>query len=77
MTDRRSASGPDLRARKLYGLQMWEIDQITKGGHVMLADIDDPDLTMDEMFRTWPETASVFVKRGMLCVGCHIARSTR
>lgn len=39
----------------------------------MLVDIDDPDLTLDEMFRTWPETAAVFLKRGMLCIGCPVA----
>jgi len=33
---------------------------------------DSPDLTLDEMFRNWPETATVFINHGMLCVGCPI-----
>ena len=39
----------------------------------MPQDIDDPDLPLAEMFRTWPVTASVFVERGMLCAGCPIS----
>ncbi|WP_112322513.1 DUF1858 domain-containing protein [Oceanibium sediminis] len=40
----------------------------------MQKDLDDPDLTLDEMFRFWPPTAAIFVEHGMLCVGCPIAR---
>ncbi|AVX06032.1 hypothetical protein MXMO3_03529 (plasmid) [Maritalea myrionectae] len=33
----------------------------------------DPDLSLDEIMRRWPETVSVFMKRRMACVGCPIA----
>lgn len=32
--------------------------------------IDDPDLLLSDLFRHWPETACVFMSRGMLCPGC-------
>lgn len=38
----------------------------------MTRDIEDPDLVLAEMFHLWPETASVFLNRKMLCVGCLI-----
>lgn len=36
-------------------------------------DIDDPDLTLEEMLRYWPATGVVFIKFKMHCVGCPIA----
>ncbi len=36
-------------------------------------DIDDPDLPLADLFRAWPETAAVFLRRRMLCFGCPIA----
>lgn len=39
----------------------------------MPADIDDPDLSLAEMFRLWPEVAPVFWRHGIACVGCPIA----
>jgi len=36
-------------------------------------DPDDPDLTLAEMFRLWPDSATVFLRHQMLCVGCPIA----
>ncbi|MCB1341959.1 MAG: DUF1858 domain-containing protein [Pseudooceanicola sp.] len=36
-------------------------------------DFDDPDLPLSELFATWPETASAFLERRMLCPGCPIA----
>ena len=32
--------------------------------------LDDPDLPIADMMRRWPETMSVFIAHGMLCVGC-------
>ncbi len=34
--------------------------------------IEDPDLPLADMMRCWPETMSVFIAHGMLCVGCLI-----
>lgn len=39
----------------------------------MATDIDDPDLTLAELFRLWPEVAPVFWRFGTACVGCPIA----
>ncbi|MGC1503867.1 MAG: DUF1858 domain-containing protein [Sulfitobacter sp.] len=30
----------------------------------------DPDLTLEELMRTWPETIPVFLRHKMVCVGC-------
>jgi hybrid cluster-associated redox disulfide protein len=38
-----------------------------------LPDPDDPDLTLAELFRAWPETAPVFRAHRTACVGCPIA----
>lgn len=35
--------------------------------------LDDPDLPLSVLFQTWPQAASVFLARGMLCFGCPIA----
>jgi hybrid cluster-associated redox disulfide protein len=32
----------------------------------------DPEMSVDEMMRTWPATVSVVIRRRMLCVGCPI-----
>lgn len=34
----------------------------------------DPDQSVDEVMRTWPETIQVFLRWRMHCVGCPIAR---
>jgi hybrid cluster-associated redox disulfide protein len=34
--------------------------------------LNDPDLPITDMMRRWPETMSVFISHGMLCVGCMI-----
>lgn len=34
---------------------------------------DDPDLPLSELMTHWPSTVSVFLRHGMLCVGCLIA----
>lgn len=39
----------------------------------LVRNLDDADLTLDEMFRRWPGTATVFLKHKMLCVGCPVA----
>jgi hybrid cluster-associated redox disulfide protein len=39
----------------------------------MRPDIDDPDLTLAELFRAWPAAARVFLAHGTACVGCPIA----
>ncbi len=31
---------------------------------------DDPELMLDELMRQWPQTVPVFIRHGMLCVGC-------
>ncbi len=33
----------------------------------------EPDLTVAELLTRWQETASVFVKRRMACVGCPLS----
>ena len=33
-------------------------------------EIDDLDLSLDEMMTLWPQTIPVFVRHKMLCVGC-------
>jgi hybrid cluster-associated redox disulfide protein len=33
---------------------------------------DDPDLPLDALMTRWPETVPVFMRHGMLCVGCPI-----
>jgi hybrid cluster-associated redox disulfide protein len=33
---------------------------------------DDPDLPLDELMTRWPATVPVFMRHGMLCVGCPI-----
>ena len=35
--------------------------------------LDDPDLPLRQVFDHWPQTASVFLSRRMLCFGCPIA----
>ena len=32
----------------------------------------DPDMTVDEIMRRWPETIRVFMRHQMLCIGCPI-----
>jgi hybrid cluster-associated redox disulfide protein len=39
----------------------------------MARDIDDPDLTLAELFSAWPATARPFLRHGTGCVGCPIA----
>lgn len=33
----------------------------------------NPDLSLSDLFNTWPETKQVFFRHHMLCVGCLIA----
>jgi hybrid cluster-associated redox disulfide protein len=35
--------------------------------------LDDPDLTLDDLMVTWPETIPVFIRHNMLCVGCLVS----
>ncbi len=37
-----------------------------------MPNLDDPDLELDVLMSTWPETISVFLDHHMLCVGCTI-----
>jgi hybrid cluster-associated redox disulfide protein len=39
----------------------------------MKRSIDDPDLTVDDLMDTYPATVAVFLRHGMLCVGCAIS----
>ena len=32
----------------------------------------DPDMTVDEIMRRWPATIRLFLRHGMVCVGCPI-----
>lgn len=32
--------------------------------------LDDPDLSLENLIGEWPETAAVFLRHDMLCVGC-------
>ena len=32
----------------------------------------DPDMSMDDIMRKWPDTIGVLIRHGMLCVGCPI-----
>lgn len=34
--------------------------------------IDDPDLLLSDLLMRWPQTAQVFMRHKMLCVGCLI-----
>lgn len=34
--------------------------------------LDDPDMPVAEIMRTWPMTVPVFIAHGMFCVGCMI-----
>ncbi|SEQ48329.1 DUF1858 domain-containing protein [Thalassovita taeanensis] len=36
-------------------------------------EIEDPDLPVGDIMHIWPRTVTVFLKHGMLCVGCHVA----
>ena len=36
-------------------------------------DLFSDDMTVDEVTRRWPATIRVFLRHGMLCVGCPIA----
>ncbi len=33
----------------------------------------DPDMTLDSLMKRWPMTIPVFIKHGMLCVGCMVS----
>jgi len=33
----------------------------------------NPDMTIDEVMRRWPQTIPVLIGRRMLCVGCALA----
>ena len=39
----------------------------------MARDIDDPELTLADLFRTWPGAARPFLRHGTACVGCLMA----
>lgn len=32
--------------------------------------LDDPDLALDDLMSEWPQVIPVFLRHGMLCVGC-------
>lgn len=32
--------------------------------------LDDPDLPLEDLMARWPETIPVFIRHGMMCVGC-------
>jgi hybrid cluster-associated redox disulfide protein len=35
--------------------------------------IDDPDLPLADLMTEWPQTIPVFLRHGMLCVGCLVS----
>lgn len=38
----------------------------------MAPSIDDPDLTLSDLMDAYPGTVAVFMRHGMICVGCLI-----
>jgi len=32
--------------------------------------LDDPDLPLSDLMAHWPQTVPVFLRHGMMCVGC-------
>lgn len=32
----------------------------------------DPDLSLNDLMKNWPETIPVFLQHHMLCVGCYV-----
>lgn len=40
----------------------------------MAEPIDEPELSVDAVMRTWPATVRVFLRHRMRCVGCPVAR---
>jgi len=38
-----------------------------------MIDIDDPNLTLADIFQSWPGAAPIFWRHGVACVGCPIA----
>ncbi|MBO9450727.1 DUF1858 domain-containing protein [Tropicibacter sp. R16_0] len=34
--------------------------------------LDDPDLMLSDVMKVWPQTIEVFLRHGMLCVGCMV-----
>lgn len=34
----------------------------------------NPDLSLEELLKTWPQLTPVFFRHKMLCVGCLVAR---
>jgi hybrid cluster-associated redox disulfide protein len=36
-------------------------------------DLNDPDLTLDDLMTLWPQTIPVFIRHKMLCVGCMVS----
>ena len=37
------------------------------------AELDDPSLPLEQIFRRWPDTVNLFFEQKMRCVGCPIA----
>jgi len=35
--------------------------------------LDDPDLPLKDLMSQWPKTIPVFIRHGMLCVGCFVS----
>lgn len=40
----------------------------------MHGDLDEPDLSLADLFRLYPQAAGPFLRHRMACVGCPIAR---
>jgi hybrid cluster-associated redox disulfide protein len=62
-----------IRKDRTGGARQAEPETAEKKGRRMGPDIDDPDLTLDVLFRAWPEAARVFLAHRMACVGCPVA----
>ncbi len=50
---------------------MWIIS--VKGYAMRGPSFDDPDLPLSELMTRWPQTVTVFMRHGMICVGCLIS----
>ncbi|MGP6089934.1 DUF1858 domain-containing protein [Antarctobacter jejuensis] len=44
-----------------------------KGFAMRSPGFDDLDLPLSDLMAMWPQTVTVFMRHGMLCVGCLIA----
>lgn len=62
-----------LRKRKVPRVWMWKHGCIGQEGRPMPTEqMETTDLTLSEIMNRWPQTVTVFLGHGMMCVGCRI-----